>query len=151
MVENGLCQEVEELHNIYQQSISDGRDVDVSSGIYQSIGWKEFLPYLTARDASQEKRNTSSFAEIVGNAETVKQSIATATQLLDLREDAIRKVKIATKRYAKTQIRWIRIKLLNKIAATTRTATTLYLMDGTDVANWDDMVKHPALKIAKCK
>lgn len=50
MVTNGALQEVKELYEFYKQS----QEPDITKGVYQVIGFKEFLPYLSDNGKLQD-------------------------------------------------------------------------------------------------
>lgn len=65
------------------------READYTKGIFQSIGFKEFHKYLMLSDAEKY-------------SETGKQIFQTGLEEL----------KIATRRYARKQVKWIRNRFL---------------------------------------
>lgn len=124
MLEAGLLDEVKTVKKFLRKQTEAGIDVDRMRGIWVSIGWKEFEPYLAALEAginSQEKLDA----------------------LFDM---SIEQTKAATRQYAKRQTRWIRLKLmpaLSDLMALDR----LYLLDGSDISLWTDNVSSPAIEI----
>ncbi|KAF1967200.1 tRNA isopentenyltransferase [Bimuria novae-zelandiae CBS 107.79] len=122
MMENGLLSEVETLHNFRTDyEARTGQEVDQTRGIWVSIGYKEFLDYQTA------------FAE---------GSVSDAA-LAKLKQAAIEKTQAATRQYAKRQIRWIQIKLLNALLTSSQGDKT-FLIDVPDVSQWDAAVVQPS-------
>src|SRR5207248_591522 len=69
-------------------------------------------------------------------------------ELVALKNDAILRTKRSTIRYARQQLRWIRIKLLNS-AYESGLSRNLFLLDGSDRSRWSDAVEEPALDITK--
>ncbi|KAF3920550.1 hypothetical protein ABW20_dc0109750 [Dactylellina cionopaga] len=137
MIEQGLFPEIDELFKIYKEK----KDLmDTSSGVWQSIGWKEFLPYLTAKDAF-ENSNTS-------DPEVTKELAAEVDRL---KAEGIDKTNVGTRHYSKSQVRWIRIKLLNKLLADKASLPDggIYLLDTSDPEKWDEITRDPAVNIAK--
>ncbi|EKG13559.1 tRNA isopentenyltransferase [Macrophomina phaseolina MS6] len=124
MLANGLLDEVDELGRFLQDRELEGTPVDRSRGIWVSIGYKEFETYQRAL-ASQS---------------------ADAKELAKLKSQAIEQVQAGTRQYAKRQIRWIRIKLLNALSNANSTKN-LYLLDGSDLSHWQDCVETPALDL----
>ena len=101
-----------------------GLSVDRTRGIWVSIGWKEFEPYLTALDSettSQEKLGT-------------------------LCSSSVEQIQAATRQYAKRQVRWIRLRLIHALSEEDA-LDRLYLVDGTDVSRWSENVSNPAIGI----
>ena len=125
MLERGLLDEVRQLHE-YATEHSAQQPIDDSRGIWVSIGYKEFSAY-TAALASGE---------------------ANEKDLQTLKDEAVERTKIATRQYAKRQTRWIRIKLLQALQAAHATSS-LYLLDGTSVADFESRVLTPAADVTR--
>ena len=94
MLRGGLLSEVELLDRQRRDEQGRGISTDTTRGIWVSIGYKEFLPFLTALNSGQ----------------------VSAVELESIEEKAIRRTQTATWQYAKRQIRWIRIKLLHAVS-----------------------------------
>jgi tRNA dimethylallyltransferase len=125
MLQRGLLDEVRTLHD-YAVEHSAQQPIDDSRGIWVSIGYKEFSAY-TAALASGE---------------------ANETELQALKDEAVERTKIATRQYAKRQTRWIRIKLLQALQAAHATSS-LYLLDGTSIADFEAKVLSPAADVTR--
>jgi tRNA dimethylallyltransferase len=123
MMQRGLLEEVKSLDRFITERDS-ASTIDMTSGIWVSIGYKEFAPYLKA----------------------LKDPGTTDADLQTLLEAAVEQTKAATRQYAKRQIRWIRLKLL---AALNReqALSNIYLLDGTDLEKWSQTVLDPATDI----
>ncbi|KAI0798110.1 tRNA isopentenyltransferase [Abortiporus biennis] len=134
MLERGLLAEVEDLNKIAttplgtedQQQQSSSSN-DYTLGIYQSIGYREFNEYL--RNPSRSSKEY---------------------------EDAVERMKISTRQYAKRQVSWIRNKLLPLIYASnneskSKGGTNLvdaYLLDATELSNaWVTGVQQKGIDI----
>ncbi|KAI5194932.1 hypothetical protein AUEXF2481DRAFT_67538 [Aureobasidium subglaciale EXF-2481] len=124
MVAQGLLDEVSALLNFYNGRIADGESIDTTRGIWVAIGYKEFLDY----QAALEKGDTS------------------PAQYNKLLLQAIEKTKAGTRQYSKRQIRWIRIKLNNAID-TAGAKGSFFMLDGSDLENWQQNVSEAGLKI----
>ncbi|KAK8151233.1 IPP transferase-domain-containing protein, partial [Phyllosticta citrichinensis] len=122
MLDKGLLEEVEELHEFQNQR----KDVDLTRGIWVSIGYKELLPFLRARRAG----------------------LASEDWLEKSKAQAIEQIKAGTRQYAKRQIKYIRIQLLNALK-NTRLSNNMFVLDGTDVSQFADNVEKPALEITE--
>lgn len=125
MLEIGLMDEIEEMNQYLQSRRQAGETVDLSRGIWQSIGFKEFQPYLQARE------------DALNDAE-VEQS----------RLDCLESMKTATRRYAKYQNKWISkrtMSLLNEQGTLDR----LYVLDSTDIAKYAEQVTAQAAALAQ--
>ena len=110
MMSQGLLDEVISMHSFQQQKQARGDLIDQSRGVWIAIGYKEFLPFLTDGDHSE-----------------------------DLRNEGVERTKVATRQYARRQIRWIRLKLLSAMA-NAHMAGRLFLLDGTDLSSWSTQV-----------
>ncbi|KAF2005667.1 tRNA isopentenyltransferase [Amniculicola lignicola CBS 123094] len=122
MLGKGLLSEVETLSNFrtaFEERL--GCPVDITRGIWVSIGYKEFLDYQSALQ-------TGSISE---------------KELVKLKTSAIEKTQAATRQYAKRQIQWIRIKLLNALSSAGQ-KSCMFLLDGSDLSLWEDHVLTPA-------
>ncbi len=124
MLESGLLDEVRTLNAFRAAEEAQGSPVDESRGIWVSIGYKEFRAYSQALDLVND--NTM-------NLEKAKA-------------DAVEKTKIATRQYAKRQLRWIRIKLVNALnQADAR--QSLYLLNGSDASAFEENVVQLASRL----
>ncbi|KAH8833494.1 tRNA isopentenyltransferase [Flagelloscypha sp. PMI_526] len=92
---------------------------DYSLGIYQSIGYKEFRDYLALDVHSDE-----------------------------LFHQALNAMKATTRRYAKSQVSWMRNKLVPTLtSAVSPDIGTCYLLDATELDAWTSKVHDPAMDI----
>lgn len=127
MVDAGLLDEVRQLFEFKRERSVGGRTLDMTKGIWQSIGYKQFEPYMTAVDEGNEQSETDC-----------------------LKRTALEEMKAATRRYANYQTRWIRLKQIPRIRSVGPTAMdSLYLLDSTDVSRYKDNVVDPAVELAK--
>ncbi|KAI9826229.1 MAG: hypothetical protein M1819_007396 [Sarea resinae] len=126
MLSRGLVSEVQDLHRFLESEQSQGRAVDDTRGIWVSIGYKEFVPYISA----------------------LHSGILSSEELETLKLQAIERTQAATRQYAKRQVRWIRIKLLHALADT-ESATRLFPLDGSDLVAWADSVEARAADITQ--
>ena len=126
MLANGLLDEVRTLDAFANDETAGGRAVDETRGIWVSIGYKEFKGYMQALQSDQ----------------------ATEKELIKSKEEALERTSIATRQYAKRQVRWIRIKLVNALAEA-KAGGSLYLLDGSDVAAFDSHVVEPASNLTR--
>uniref|UniRef100_A0A3P9JLX8 tRNA dimethylallyltransferase n=1 Tax=Oryzias latipes TaxID=8090 RepID=A0A3P9JLX8_ORYLA len=120
MLTAGLIEELRDFHTRYnKQKILDDSQ-DYQHGIFQSIGFKEFHEFLTAPEcsASQEKEA--------------------------LRERGIEALKVATKRYARKQNKWVRNRFLQRPGDN---VPAVYGLNVTDLSRWEEAVLTPALQI----
>ncbi|KFY83327.1 hypothetical protein V498_08148 [Pseudogymnoascus sp. VKM F-4517 (FW-2822)] len=124
MVENGLIEEVQSLQKLFELETAASRSLDPTRGIWVSIGFKEFSPYLST---------------IIDPTTTEKDK----SKALAL---SIEQTKAATRQYAKRQVRWIRLKLLIALKKAD-SLRNLYLLDGSDVSNFQRDVSGKAIKV----
>lgn len=126
MLASGLLDEVNALADFAAAEALEGRPVDETRGIWVSIGYKEFKEYVHA----------------------LRHGPSDAKELSRLKAEALERTKIATRQYAKRQVRWIRIKLVNALQEA-NARDCLYLLDGADVAAFDARVIDSAIDITR--
>lgn len=126
MLKNGLLDEVQTMDKFLHDQEQNGQVVDRTRGIWVSIGYKEFEPYL----------------------QTLKSSTASEKELKDAFDLSVEQTKAATRQYAKRQIRWIRLKMLPGLKEE-NALKQLYLLDGTDIEKWDTNVSDMAVEITE--
>ncbi|WPG99013.1 tRNA isopentenyltransferase [Acrodontium crateriforme] len=127
MLAAGLLDEVQQLYSHAAAETTQSGEVDETRGIWISIGYKEFKTYMEALNSCTE---------------------ANQADLERLKREALERTKIATRQYAKRQIRWLRIKMINSLHCA-HAQNSLYLLDGTDVAEFASKVVQPALALTK--
>lgn len=121
MADKGLIPEAEVLFNYLQQKESQGLEVDRTRGIWISIGFKELEPYFRA----------------------VKSQSRADEDLELLKEKCIESVITSTNQYAKSQVKWITGKLWKALLRAGKTRS-LYILDSSNIVNWDTDVRMPA-------
>jgi tRNA dimethylallyltransferase len=124
MLKVGLIDEVKTLNMFLREQAIAGLAVDRSSGIWVSIGYKEFGPYV----------------------EAMKSDELSSKELQVLFASAVERTKAATRQYAKRQIRWIRLKLLAALSKA-NALSNIYLLDGSNPGHWSTSVSGPAVDI----
>lgn len=125
MVDGGLLEEVKELRSAEQRLRDSGTQLDLSKGIWQSIGYKQFESYMSALAARAE-----------------------AAELERLKAVALEDMKAATRRYANYQTKYIRGKQVPLLQEKGEAAmNNLYVLDSTDVAQFQGNVVEPAVKL----
>uniref|UniRef100_A0A3Q2R1H2 tRNA dimethylallyltransferase n=1 Tax=Fundulus heteroclitus TaxID=8078 RepID=A0A3Q2R1H2_FUNHE len=90
MLSAGLMEELRDFHLRYNQQKVQDDGQDYQHGIFQSIGFKEFHDYLTAPESSGQQEKDK------------------------LRVKGIEALKVATKRYARKQNKWVRNRFLKR-------------------------------------
>lgn len=126
MLEAGLLDEVRALNAHAEAEAVEGHPVDETRGIWVSIGYKEFKSYL----------------------QTLQTGNAPEKELQKLKAEALERTKIATRQYAKRQVRWIRIKLVNALSEANM-SDELFLLDGSDVSALDTRIVEPAAELTQ--
>ncbi|ORY72057.1 putative tRNA isopentenyltransferase [Pseudomassariella vexata] len=121
----GLMEEVRNLHHQLRIRTESGEEVDRTRGIWQSIGFKQFEAFL---DAERDGRPT-----------------AELDKLKNLSLDAM---KIATRQYARQQLRWLRTKTIPTLEEKDATKY-LYLLDSSDAEAFSCDVLSPAADITR--
>jgi tRNA dimethylallyltransferase len=124
MVQQGLLDEAESMFEVLQRKEEQGVTVDLTRGVWVSIGFKELDPYFTARRK----------AEMSGE------------ELDALRSRCIEAIRTATRQYGGSQVKWIRNKLWRALAEAGMTRR-LYLLDSSDVSQWDGCITEPSEQI----
>ncbi|GBB86451.1 hypothetical protein RclHR1_12890006 [Rhizophagus clarus] len=129
MIKSGLFEEINYLRN----NVRTGEihtpfgDKDFTRGIWQAIGYKEFEQYLAAVEESND-----------------------ASYLYKLKQHGLESMKAATHRYARTQVRWIKNKLLYRCQQDEHSGDIrIYLLDATSLEAWNQEVRDKAIEIAK--
>ena len=119
MVSDGLLSEIESIYKSLQDQEERGILVDQTRGIWVAIGFKENLGYIIYGDARE-----------------------------GLKDEGIERTKIATRQYAKRQVRWIRLRLQRAIA-TANSSYRFFVLDTTDLTQWSQDVENKARDITE--
>ncbi|KAL0637855.1 tRNA dimethylallyltransferase, mitochondrial [Maublancomyces gigas] len=149
MIGGGMWEEIKEMKIIYDSAIAINKageegGVDLNSGIWQSIGFKEFLPFLEMRGKIDQEGDE-------------KQK-----ELEEVKRLGLESMKTATRQYARSQVKWIRIKFLNALGTGEEGASDtqqtkkkrnengdIFLLDSTDITSFSETVSSTAVAIAK--
>ncbi|KAL7934144.1 tRNA isopentenyltransferase [Trichoderma chlorosporum] len=125
MLDAGLLNEVQELFDMKRNKAAEGQILNMTKGVWQSIGYKQFEPYLAAKDEGKD-----------------------TADLEKLKSSAMEDMKAATRRYASYQTRWIRLKQIPRLKEQGPDAfANFYLVDSTDVSKFKTNVIDPAAEI----
>lgn len=119
----GLLDEVRQLHQHLRDRTAGGEDVDRTRGIWQSIGFKQFEPFL---DAELD----GALPEVLGQ----------------LRNQGMELTKTATRQYARSQLKWLRNKTVPELKDS-GAMSFMYLLDSTDATKFEESVLSPAADI----
>lgn len=119
MMDSGAIDEIKEMYEFYKD-----KDSSCTSGIWQVIGFKEFLPWLENNQTEDKQFN-----------------------------EGVERMKIRTRQYAKYQVKWIKKSLiteLDKEAAFDYTnGGKLYILNATDLNTWHKNVDDIGIQVAK--
>lgn len=121
MVADGLCDEVLEMAALEKDLKQKADPVDLAKGIWASIGYKEMQHWMEAKQASN----------------------VDPARMAHLRQEAIESVQASTRRYAKRQNRFVRIRLARALESAGK-LDTLFLLDCTAPEQWSSAVREPA-------
>ncbi|KAL7795319.1 IPP transferase domain-containing protein [Trichoderma ceciliae] len=125
MLNVGLLNEVQELFDLKRNKTAQGQILNMTKGIWQSIGYRQFEPYMAAKEEGKDPMD-----------------------LEKLKSNALEDMKTATRRYANYQTRWIRLKQIPRLKEQGPEAFgSLYLVDSTDISQFKANVIEPAAKI----
>lgn len=125
MVQDGLLDEVDSLESYRRAEEAAGKTIDLTRGIWQCIGYKQFQKYLEARGLEKSPK-----------------------EIDKLKDEAIEQTQAATRQYSKRQIRWIRIKLLHALKSA-GAGEQLYLLDSTNLDAWHAAVHDPSISLVQ--
>lgn len=119
MFNNGAIDELNELFVAYKDA------EDKTAGVWQVIGFKEFLPYLEAHGPIK-----ASFEELQNDREFVA---------------CLDEMKLRTRRYARRQIKWIRSQLIPEV----QNESKVMVLDATNLSAFSDNVEARGLEMAR--
>ncbi|KAI1125123.1 IPP transferase-domain-containing protein [Nemania abortiva] len=125
MVQNGLMDEVRILHSRLRECTERGEVIDRTRGIWQSIGFKQMEAFLNA-ELNMEL------------PEALEKS----------KDTGLEEINIATRQYARYQLRWIRHKTLRSFKEHSA-MDLLYLLDSTNANEFSANVLQPAAEICR--
>lgn len=135
MVSEGLIQEIRNFYEKFVKPFNDRKDY--SKGILQTIGFKEFAPYLEKYDDSHD--------EIIQNyMRNEKSSEVPPPESLTLLTKCLDELKLVTRRYSKKQIKWVSNRLLG---CQYRQVPLIYALDTSYPENWNTVVSSPAADV----
>ncbi|XP_078236249.1 tRNA dimethylallyltransferase isoform X1 [Pogona vitticeps] len=122
MLAAGLIEELQSFHRRYNEEWVASDTQDYQHGIFQSIGFKEFHQFLITEGKCTEEESS---------------------QFL---EQGIEALKIATRRYARYQNKWIQNRFLRRPGPN---IPPVYGLDVSDLSQWEEKVLEPAFQIVQ--
>lgn len=126
MLEQGLLDEVAQLMALRKTGQEGSDDIDFTKGVWQAIGFRQFEPYQKA----------------------INHATVDETQLDKLKISAVEQTQASTRRYANSQLKWIRVKLLNALVRA-NALQNLFILDGTDLDSWKSSVIEPSIMLTE--
>ncbi|KAI1622971.1 tRNA delta(2)-isopentenylpyrophosphate transferase [Exophiala viscosa] len=126
MLKSGLVDEAFTLSKLEKELSRQGIPVNKSMGIWVSIGYKELQPWVDNHPTQELE---------------LAQTSATLTE-------AIESVKAGTRRYAKRQNRYIRVRLANALQEA-KQFDMLFALDCSELKKWDIEVSEPAQRLVQ--
>ncbi|XP_001358410.3 tRNA dimethylallyltransferase [Drosophila pseudoobscura] len=141
MLEQGLLRELRRFHDTYK-----GVTVQAyTSGVLQTIGYKEFVPYLVKHNEQQDEK-IEEYLKTHGYRLPSKEELKEdgLPDGIDLLRTCCDELKLVTRRYSKKQIKWINNRFLG---SKDRQVPDLYELDTSDVSAWQERVYQRAESI----
>lgn len=132
MVEMGLLPEIRQF---YDQFIQLCECQDYTKGVLQTIGFKEFIPYLEKYGKDEDHRILQYLKH--NSSDSPPASLLLLNSCLD-------ELKLVTRRYSKKQIKWVKNRLLGNLK---RQVPPIYGLDSSNPLEWSKMVYTPAEKV----
>lgn len=151
MMHGGGVQELLDLFKFYLVEKEKGTESveKMDNGVWQVIGFKEFLPYLMATGGVEELEKVVHMPEGSAKHDKIESLI---------NDDAAFKaccdeMKLKTRRYARKQVKWIKKLLGPQLAEEAQRGLVKYgemfVLDATDLNHWETNVNSRGCEIAK--
>ncbi|XP_055911451.1 tRNA dimethylallyltransferase [Eupeodes corollae] len=145
MLELGL---LPEIRNFYKENLIDSCENKYTKGILQTIGLKEFIPYLEQFNEEDDQKNEAYLKSNnykISEPNGVKvDGVNDRPKGYDVLISCLDRLKLVTNRYSKKQIKWIKNRFLSYID---RQVPDLYKLDTSDVSQWNSEVYLPAVDV----
>lgn len=129
MVAQGMLKEIRQFYD----ALDDTKDY--TKGILQTIGLKEFIPYLEEYDVAQDALITEF------NQRKSDDNTTESPEGLPLLQSCLEELRLTTKRYSKKQMKWIVNRFL---AQTDRQVHDVFALDSSRPLDWAQDVYGPA-------
>lgn len=140
MIAQGLIYEIRKCFNVLREDLiaanEDTENLDVTIGMMQAIGFKEFVPYLQKYRDERLDVEITEFIKSHGGLSGSQRKIAGFNKPdgLELLESCLEDLRLRTKRFSKKQVKWIQNRLVQQ---KTRLVPPLYVLDATNAeTNW---------------
>lgn len=132
------------LFILYDYDFLIHRNPDYQKGILQTIGFKEFVPYLKEFDETEDALINNYMRDAAKSDAAASRPVPKGLKVL---HSCLDELKLVTKRYSRKQIKWINNRFLGN---QTRQVPDLYELDTSDVSQWNAAVLGPAEDVVKC-
>lgn len=123
---------------------------DYTKGIMQTIGFKEFIPYLSQYDRQHDQQITAHYMRACrppsANAAATDDDPA-APAGVDVLDGCLDELRLVTKRYAKKQQKWVRNRFLD--VHSSRHVPPVFELDSSNAADWQRAVFQRAERIVE--
>lgn len=139
MVAAGLLPEIRAFYD----SIGGGSG-NFTRGILQTIGFKEFIPYLE-QFTRQDDERIDEF--IRRRKDPAEEELPPPPNGMTVLRQCLAELQMVTRRYSKKQLKWVQNRF---VASTDRMVPDIYAMDTTDPTVWDVAVRRPAEDVIRC-
>ncbi|OWB64738.1 hypothetical protein B5S33_g665 [[Candida] boidinii] len=144
MMKSGAITELQELYDYYR-TLNPAPDCE--RGVWQVIGFKEFLPWLT------KESNLKLLQGLNNEAGEVSQNSYAAIMGDKDFERCLDDMKLRTRRYSRRQVKWIKNLLIpelnNEAELGFPSFGKTYLLDASDLEKWNSQVKDRGVQICK--
>lgn len=135
MIAQGMLKEIRDFYD----SLGELNDTnDYTKGILQTIGFKEFVPYLGKYDVGQDDLITK-FMQRTADDESLE-----APEGVAVLQSCLEELRLTTKRYSKKQMKWVANRFL---AQTDRQVPDVFGLDSTRPLDWPQEVFGPAVSV----
>lgn len=131
MVAGGLLPEIRAFYDGLSTAGDQTTPTAYTKGILQTIGFKEFIPYLERYDSEEDARITEYMRR------SGADSAGDAPAGVPLLHSCLDELRLVTKRYAKKQLKWVTNRFC---AANGREVPPVYELDSSSPADWAEHV-----------
>lgn len=149
MVADGLLQEIRKFYNDFKSAraktcgIAEDVAIDCTKGMFQAIGIKEFVPYLEKYPTEASDVELTDFIRAGGSSKSEDPK----PEGIGLLEECLDMLRLRTKRYSKTQIKWVANRLISPRG---RHVPPVYVLDSTHATTrWTEDVFLPAQDVVE--
>lgn len=136
MLSQGLINEIRNFYKLWMESdVKSKSDLDYSKGALQSIGLKEFMPYLVKYDEQEDQK----IIEFLAKSDRTDDE--PQPESLILLKSCLEMLRLVTKRYSRNQPKWITNRFLR---SENRSVPPIYALSTSNPENWNEDVYRKA-------